>query len=114
MFISISNELTEACQALEKLSRMWPEMAADKVQEILSPHILSQVVPWQEIKENVRQGNVMGSGHGYTLLHAFVKEGADSAIKLLIDKGADINAKTKSDDSPLHLAIEAENESLVA
>jgi len=109
----LSNRLTEVCEALEKLSRMWPEIAADKVQEILSPHIYSAGIPWEEIKENVKQGNVIGSGYGYTLLHLFVKEGTESAVKLLVENGADINAKTKLESTPLHLAIEAGNESLV-
>lgn len=93
---------------------MWPEHAANESESTLSPHI-NHPVPWIEIKENVRKGNVIGSGCGYTLLHAFVECGDELAVRLLLFKGADINAITNANSyTALHLAIRRQNSSLVA
>ena len=72
-------------------------------------------VPWDEVKANIAYENVAGSGYGYTLLHAFVELGNELAVRFLIWKGADINAKSNSNGyTPLHLAIEKGDSSLAA
>ena len=71
-------------------------------------------IPWDEINANIAYGNIAGSGYGYTLLHAFVELGNELAVKFIIRKGADINAKSKSNGfTPLHLAIEKHNSNMV-
>jgi ankyrin repeat protein len=95
---------------------MWPDQAADEAESTLSMYFapFDHPLPWDEIKENIVQGSVAGSGYGYTLLHAFVKQGNELAIKFLLDKGADIDALTKSNgQTPLHLAIENQNLAIV-
>jgi ankyrin repeat protein len=72
-------------------------------------------IPWDEIKENMNHGNVAGSGHGYTLLHVFVKQGNELAVRFLLYKGADIDAVTKSTgQTSLHLAIESLDSTIVS
>src|SRR5271170_2310617 len=95
---------------------MWPDQAADEAESTLSMYFahFDHPLPWDEIKENIVQGNVAGSGYGYTLLHAFVKQGNEMAIKFLLEKGADIDAATKSyGQTPLHVAIESQNLAIV-
>jgi len=95
---------------------MWPDQAADEAEAMLAAHFsrFAHLTPWDEIRENIAQGNVAGSGYGYTLLHAFVKLGNELAIKFLLEKGADVDAVTKSyGQTPLHLAIESENLAMV-
>ena len=96
---------------------MWPDQAADAAESTLSIHFLrfDDAIPWAEIKENITHGSVAGSGFGFTLLHAFVKQGNELAIKYLLNKGADIDAVTKaSGQTPLHIAIECRNPAVVA
>src|SRR5271168_4816335 len=76
---------------------------------------LDDPVPWEEVKMNIAHGNIAGSGYGFTLLHAFVKQGNDLAIRLLLHKGADVNAKTKTHGyTPLHLATEAHSPAIAS
>jgi ankyrin repeat protein len=89
---------------------MWPDQAAAVVQTTLSPHLSrlesDDAIPWNEIRRNVSERSVAGSGYGHTLLHAFVKQGNQIAIKYLLYKGADIDAVANSDGyTPLHIAI---------
>ena len=96
---------------------MWPDQAAVEAQLIWSTLFsdFDDPVPWDEVEENIIKGNVAGSGYGYTLLHAFVNQGNELAIRLLLYKGADINAKARSDGyTPLHVAIESHNSLMVA
>src|SRR5208282_4010532 len=53
---------------------------------------------WEQIKHNIRRSSkgLVGSGHGYTMLHAFAAHGNDLAAKLLLDKGADVDARTNT------------------
>ena len=96
---------------------MWPDQAAVEAQSTW-PTLFSHFddpVPWDEVEENIINGNVAGSGYGYTLLHAFVKLGNQLAIRLLLYKGADINAKLESNGyTPLHMAVESDNSVIVA
>ncbi|WP_051359856.1 ankyrin repeat domain-containing protein [Adhaeribacter aquaticus] len=42
---------------------------------------------------------------GYTLLHLAAQEGNGDLIKLLLERGADINALTEDGQSPMEIAI---------
>jgi hypothetical protein len=86
--------LIQECHDIERLCRMWPDQAAAEAKSSWLTLFaqFDDPVPWDEISENVKQGNVVGSGCGYSLLHAFVKHGHELAVMLLISKGADVNA----------------------
>jgi ankyrin repeat protein len=99
---------------IDKLSRMWPNEAAEQAVLIWSTKFQSDV-PWDEIKNNIATGGVTGFGWGYTLLHAFATRGEESAIKMLLHNGADINSTAKSTGyTPLHLAVMNQNSRVVA
>jgi len=60
----------------------------------------------QEIKRNIAitEKGIIGSGNGYTLLHAFSEFGIEPPVRLLWEKGADIEAKDSNGETALHLA----------
>jgi len=96
---------------------MWQDQAAAAAQSMWSTTFshFDNPVPWDEVKANIAYENVAGSGYGYTLLHAFVELGNELAVRFLIWKGADVNAKSNSNGyTPLHLAIEKGDSSLAA
>ena len=107
--------LIKDCQYIDKLCYMWPDQAAEQAESTWSTAFsdFDDPVPWGEVKENIRKGNVVGSGHGYTLLHAFVKKGNELAVELLLYKGTDVNSRTKSNSTALHLAIQSQNSTLI-
>lgn len=49
----------------------------------------------------------------YTPLHAAAKWGNSNMLKLLIDTGADVNARDESHETPLHMALGSENINIV-
>lgn len=101
------------CRILEILHRSWPEDVAAIVERTLSPYVKFNV-SWEEIEANIREGNVIGSGRGYTLLHTFVEEGSIFAADFLLELGIDVNAKTKQRGiTALHLAVQRKQEALV-
>jgi ankyrin repeat protein len=99
---------------IEKLLCMPPEEAATKVGTDCFLNLVSEGYKdnllWTEIRDNIRKSGkgLVGSGFGFTLLHAFAEKGDEFAIQLLFAKGADIEAKTKRDETALMLAIECE------
>lgn len=47
-----------------------------------------------------------GSQGGWTPLHVAVAEGQEEMVRLLVGAGADLNAMTEHDRTPLHIALE--------
>lgn len=47
-----------------------------------------------------------GSQGGWTPLHVAVAEGQEEMVRLLVGAGADLNATTEHDRTPLHIALE--------
>jgi len=94
---------------------MWPDQAAAEAKSSWLTLFaqFDDPVPWDEISENVKQGNVVGSGCGYSLLHAFVKHGHELAVMLLISKGADVNAILTNGCTGLYMAVECQNLNMV-
>jgi ankyrin repeat protein len=62
---------------------------------------------WNQIRDNIRKSGqeIIGSGHGFALIHAFARVGNAVGVRVLLQKGADIEAKTKEDETPLILAV---------
>jgi hypothetical protein len=63
---------------------------------------------WTQIMTNIRMSprpGIIGSGHGYSLLHAFAEFRHDAAVQLLLSKGADIDAPDQSGETILCNAI---------
>ena len=91
---------------------MRPELAAEYVpgrmlNNILPPDTIlskSSGRRWSEIKANIRHAGVVGSGHGYSLVHACAEYGHESLLDLLLEKGADVNALCQG-RTPLHLSL---------
>ena len=66
------------------------------------------------IRSNIKHSqNVVGTGYGVALIHAFAGRGATSVVKLLIDKGADINAEDDKKMTPLIRAVICRHEETV-
>lgn len=108
--------LIKVCEQIEKISRMWPDQAAEEAERTWSACFseIIDLVPWNEIRNNIKNGHVIGSGNGYTLLHAFVEQGNALAVGFLLHKGTDVDAKTKSNaDTALHLAVQSQNTDMV-
>lgn len=43
---------------------------------------------------------------GWTPLHVAVAEGQDDVVRVLVDAGADLGARTEHDETPLHVALQ--------
>lgn len=85
---------------------MWPEEAAERVEGMFQD-IVKRDDHWDEIKSNLRSGNITGSGKGYTLLHAFITEGNPDATKYPLDNSIEVNAKANiTHETALHSAIQ--------
>jgi ankyrin repeat protein len=75
---------------------------------------------WPEFNPNPTIKFKSESADGYTALHALAgsrrvgvgKEQMEECLKLLIDAGGDVNARTEKNKTPLHFAVE-ENLQLV-
>lgn len=60
---------------------------------------------WKEIRANIMNGKeFIGTGHGYSLFHAFAEIGHEHAVQLLVEKGVDIDATTAQDWTAVHCA----------
>lgn len=62
---------------------------------------------------NIIEIDIAASTTGYTLLHEAVKSGNVDTVKLLLERGADLNSKDKSGKIPLYHALEAGNTDMV-
>ena len=54
-----------------------------------------------------------GDKVGWSALHLATAQGLEDIVKLLIDRGGDINAKNKTGETPLHIASELGRKALV-
>jgi ankyrin repeat protein len=97
--------------AIENISSLPFDEAASKVVKVLKD-ILPAVsaLEWEQIVSNIRKSGkgLLGSGYGFTLLHAFCELGNYLSVSLLLEKGADIDAKENNHSyTPLILATRA-------
>jgi ankyrin repeat protein len=61
----------------------------------------------ETVKTYLKEGidiNTRDSDNGYSILHWAAEKGQKKIVKLLIEKGANLNAKTKNNLTPLNLA----------
>lgn len=112
-------KLTGDCAELEHLSHLPPQEAASKCGVLYLKDILQIDARGQWLLKEVRNNielsgkGVAGTGYGYSLIHAFADWGYLLAAQLLIEKGVDIEAKTRNGETPLILAAESGMESTV-
>jgi ankyrin repeat protein len=98
------------CVEIERLSNMTPEAAAAQIavgelKNLLPEKCQGKSVKWSEIKNNILGSrHIVGSGFGYTLLHAVAKYGDEAALLTLLEKGANVNAVDSKGNTPLHMA----------
>jgi tetratricopeptide (TPR) repeat protein len=96
--------------ALERLSGMKAADAALAIEEgclkeIIPDKCVVRVKKWDEIKGNIcAGGGITGCGETYTLLHALAKYGDEAAVRFLLEKGMDANARDGKGNTALHLA----------
>lgn len=57
-----------------------------------------------EIITNIMSNGVLGTGHGYSLFHAFAEIGHEHAVQLLVEKGANRHATTTQAWTAVHCA----------
>lgn len=90
---------------MKKNAETGPEKAAKEIGASIFPEMFKRE-ELKSIKTNVRKTqNVVGSGYGVALIHAFSKRGQASAIELLLRLGADVNAKDELGKTPLIHAV---------
>jgi hypothetical protein len=96
-------------QDIEKLIDMKSELAVD----VMGRQYLVDLIPakedwrWTEIRENILLGgnSICGSGHGYTLLHAFAEYGCPSGMRVLLEQRPKMDVQDNDQNTPLHLAV---------
>ena len=98
--------LKKVCQNIEKLCYMDPRSIVTEIDTMWSRVFEGSESPWKraEMMENILRGpkHLLGSVHGYSLLHAIVEHGAtdqagdeidEMAVNLLLEKGMEIDGK---------------------
>jgi uncharacterized protein len=62
----------------------------------------------RQIRENIQKSGrgVIGSGYGWCLIHRYAEYGHALAVELLLEKGSEVDPKTKSGYAPLVCAAE--------
>src|SRR6202041_3471717 len=71
------------------------------------PHPPPPHAPPPPIKESILHGNGRGfasSGSGYTILHLLASNGLSQYVKVLLAKGAKVDARDKNNCTPLHFS----------
>src|SRR2546423_12682760 len=79
----------------------------DKIEKILNKglHDVNGLNYWQS--------DIDPNGWNRTPLHAAVLGSNLETVRYLLEKGADVNARTKYGDTPMHFAVEANSEAMI-
>ena len=103
------------CNEIERLQRMEPPDAADEIEKFFGKVFSRLSIPWSEIRTNIRKSgdSILGTGHGYSVLHAFVENDNLYAVALLLSKGMPVNAATSLGTTPLHMAVKKGNKAML-
>ena len=87
-----------------------PEPPTAKAPDI-SIHLAAQVGNIEGVKQHLAAGtdvNLISDGIEKTALHSAVQVGHKEITELLIDNGANVNAKNRIGETPLHQAVSRE------
>lgn len=93
---------TEDCEEVESLIRMSRLEAADSAVMGMLRSVLTDTHSG-ELEAIIATGGVTASG-GYSLVHALTEHGEPAALRVLLEHGADSNARDGDDQTPLHIA----------
>src|SRR2546423_1161103 len=94
---------------------MEPHDAADEIENLFGKVFSRLSIPWSEIRANIRKSghSILGTGHGHSVLHAFVENNNLYAVSLLLSKGMSVNAATNLGTTPLHMAVKKGNKAML-
>jgi len=106
--------MIECCE-IEQIGDVGREGGTDEIGKTLLKNLLPSRFEWRwvQIRENIKKGGVSGTGHGYSLIHALAQAGHVLGVQLLLEKGANINAKDNQGKTVFHYAILSRNNALV-
>lgn len=95
--------LTIECAEIENLCHMHAKDASAQFETLLKDLPLGNSKQRNSIRENIRKSGkgIVGSGHGWALVHVLAANDRQLALQLVLDKGADIEAKDEEGNTPL-------------
>jgi Ankyrin repeats (3 copies)/Ankyrin repeat len=101
---STGNDLAVDCLQIEELDRIHPKRVGKGEIARLTPKTSTK--RRTEIRNNIQKDGkgISGSGDGWTLLHYFSSEGNALAVRLLLEKGADVGANSRDAGTALNCA----------
>ena len=100
---------------IEQIIDLGRERGSEEIGKTLFKNLLPRRFEWRwvEIRENFKKAGVDGTGHGYSLVHALAQASHMLGVQLLLEKGANINAKDNQGKTVFHYAILSRNDVLM-
>jgi hypothetical protein len=101
---------TDDCEKVEQLCRKGDRLEASRLGIAFLKTLVRKDVPsekWDDIEKTILHGNERGlasSGHGFTTLHLLALNDLGQYIKVLLGKGAKINAIDQGHCTSLHIS----------
>jgi len=106
--------LTEDCYEIEQLCAISPNEGAIYAGRTLLKRLLPCQLEWRwiEIRNNMQTG-IIGTGQGYSLIHALAQRGHYFGVQLLLEKSADVNAQDNDGTTVFQYSSLSGNKQLV-
>lgn len=94
--------------------RSYPDATPSNLQQDLSDVVpITPVSPPQQSKAPDRTNGSPETKNNATLLHMSIDSGHEGVVRILLDKGVDINAKNCEGKTALHMAVQRRQEAIL-